>query len=133
MVRRKFRVYTCCSFIAMPTMFIPILIRLPVVTISTFHYVFYGCDSILLYKANISDPASIYPYHRNIPHSNNGNVDILLSVHLNFFKLTSWIITLYPIYHQKGFFPYFPIIKSSFPYKSFRCNNFSFDMFPLLF
>lgn len=84
MVRRKFRVYTCCSFIAMPTMFIPILIRLPVITISTFHYVFYGCDSILLYKANISDPASIYPYHRNIPHSNNGNVDILLSVHLIF-------------------------------------------------
>lgn len=84
MVRRKFRVYTRCSFIAMPTMFIPILIRLPVITISTFHYVFYGCDSILLYKANISDPASIYPYHRNIPHSNNGNVDILLSVHLNF-------------------------------------------------
>lgn len=84
MVRRKFRVYTCCSFIAMPTMFIPILIRLPVITISTFHYVFYGCDSILLYKANISDPASIYPYHRNIPHSNNGNVDILFSVHLNF-------------------------------------------------
>lgn len=84
MVRRKFRVYTRCSFIAMLTMFILILIRLPVVTISTFHYVFYGCDSILLYKANISDPASIYPYHRNIPHSNNGNVDILLSVHLNF-------------------------------------------------
>lgn len=84
MVRRKFRVYTRCSFIAMLTMFILILIRLPVVTISTFHYVFYGCDSILLYKANISDPASIYPYHRNIPHSNNGNVDILFSVHLNF-------------------------------------------------
>ena len=84
MVRRKFRVYTRCSFIAMLTMFILILIRLPVITISTFHYVFYGCDSILLYKANISDPASIYPYHRNIPHSNNGNVDILLSVHLNF-------------------------------------------------
>lgn len=84
MVRRKFRVYTRCSFIAMLTMFILILIRLPVVTISTFHYVFYGCDSILLYKANISNSASIYPYHRNIPHSNNGNVDILLSVHLNF-------------------------------------------------
>lgn len=84
MVRRKFRVYTRCSLIAMLTMFIPILIRLPVVTISTFHYVFYGCDSILLYKANISNSASIYPYHRNIPHSNNGNVDILFSVHLNF-------------------------------------------------